>query len=147
MAQPNQATPEQFLAALPPDRRAVVSAVRAVILENLPDGYVETARSGMLSYEIPLERYPKTYNKLPLSYAALAAQKNYYALHLMSVYSNPAEAKQLEASFRKAGKKLDIGKSCVRFKTLDDLPLEAIGAAIARTSVDEFIARYEASRK
>ena len=84
-----------------------MSAVRDVILENLPDGYVETARSGMLSYEIPLDRYPKTYNKLPLSYAALAAQKNYYALHLMNVYQEPGLEAQLREAFRQAGKKLD----------------------------------------
>jgi hypothetical protein len=139
-------TPSEYLAALPADRRAVVAAVRDLVLENLPKGCVETVRSGMLSYEIPLERYPKTYNKLPLMYAALAAQKNYYALYLMSVYSDPAEAKRLEDGFRKAGKKLDIGKSCVRFRKLDDLALDAIGRAIAGTSVETFIERYEASR-
>lgn len=146
MTQPKAATPGEYLAALPADRRAVVSALRDLVLKNLPKGYAETVRSGMLSYEIPLERYPKTYNKLPLAYAALAAQKNYYALYLMSVYSNPAEAKRLEDGFRQAGKKLDIGKSCVRFRTLDDLALDAIAGAIAGTSVETFIERYEASR-
>jgi hypothetical protein len=146
MTQPKPATPGAYLAALPADRRAVVAAVRDLVLENLPKGYVETVRSGMLSYEIPLERYPKTYNKLPLTYAALAAQKNHYALYLMSVYSDPAEAKRLEDAFGKAGKKLDIGKSCVRFRKLDDLALDAIGRAIAGTSVERFIERYEATR-
>lgn len=147
MTEPKPITPRAYLAALPAARRAVVSAVRDLVRKNLPKGYAETVRSGMLSYEIPLARYPKTYNKLPLMYAALAAQKNYCALYLMSVYSDPVEAKRLEDGFRKAGKKLDIGKSCVRFRTLDDLALDAIGRAIAGTSVETFIERYEATRK
>lgn len=147
MIQPTPTTPDEYLAALPAERRAVVAAIRDLVLKNLPKGLVETVRSGMLSYEIPLERYPKTYNKLPLTYAALAAQKNYCALYLMSVYSDPAEAKRLEDGFRKAGKKLDIGKSCVRFRKLDDLALDAIGRAIAGTSVETFIERYEATRR
>ena len=123
-------TPQEYLDGLPDDRRAVVSAVRDVVVRNLPEGYTESVEFGMLCYGIPLERYPDTYNKQPLGYVALAAQKNYYSLYLTSEYMDQARTQRLRDEFAKAGKKLDMGKSCVRFKKLDDL-----------------IARYEASRR
>jgi len=138
---------QDYLDGLPEDRRAVVSAVRDVVVRNLPDGYTETVGSGMLNYTIPLERYPNTYNKQPLGYAALAAQKNHYALYLTSPYMDPAQAQWLADEFEKAGKKLDMGKSCLRFKKLEDLPLEVVDRAIASTPPDDFIAQYEASRR
>lgn len=147
MAQSKAPTAEQYLAELPEDRRMVVAAVRRVVLENLPDGYQEAMTWGMLSYEIPLDRYPETYNKKPLAYAALAAQKNYYALYLMGVYADSEEEDTLKAGFEAAGKKLDMGKSCLRFKKLEDLPLDVVAKAIAATPVDTYIERYEASRK
>jgi hypothetical protein len=101
---------------------------------------------GMIGYTIPLERYPDTYNGQPLCYAGLAAQKHHYALYLMCAYGDPAEAEWLASEFRKAGKRLDMGKSCVRFRRLDDLPLDAIGRFVARTTPEAFIARYEAAR-
>ena len=102
---------------------------------------------GMITYEIPLSRYPKTYNKKPLGYVALSAQKNYNAIYLMGVYGDAQKEKKLRDAFTKEGKRLDMGKSCVRFKSADDLALEAIGAIIGTTSVNEYIATYEASRK
>ena len=99
---------------------------------------------GMISYVIPLETYPKTYNKLPLQYAALASQKNYMSLYLMNVYGDEDTQHWFVEEYEKSGKKLDMGKSCVRFKTLDDLPMELIGEAIARTPVSVFLERYEA---
>ncbi len=101
----------------------------------------------MPCWSVPLETYPDTYNGQPLCYAALAAQKNHFALYLMSVYGDPGEAKRLKEGFAKAGKKLDMGKSCVRFRRLEDLPLEVIGEIIAATSPDAFIARCEAARR
>lgn len=147
------ATPEAYLANLPPERRVVIAAVRQVVLANLPPGYRESMNWGMISYEVPLERFPTTYNKQPLMYAALAAQKNYCSLYLNSVYQagidglndQSAEA-QLQEEFALAGKKLNMGKSCLRFKKAEDLPLEAIGRVIARTSVEEFVAGYQRSR-
>jgi len=139
-------TVEDYLAELPEDRRAVVAAVREVIVENLPKGYRESMNWGMISYEVPLERYPTTYNGQPLAYAALAAQKNFFALYLMCVYGDAAREKWLADEFKKAGKKLGMGKSCLRFKKLEDLPLAAIGRLIAGVPVDEFIKRYEAAR-
>jgi hypothetical protein len=97
----------------------------------------------VITYEVPLEKHPDTYNKKPLCYAALASQKNYCAVYLMSSVAND---RILKDAFRKAGKKLDMGKSCIRFRKLDDLPLDAIGSIIASTTPDQFIAIMEAAR-
>lgn len=140
-------TPEEYLDDLSPDRREVVAAVRDLILRHLPAGYDEAIRWGMLSYEIPLSLYPTTYNKQPLLYAALAAQKHHYSLYLMGIYSEKAGEELLRKAFEKAGKKLDMGKSCIRFRKIDDLPLRVIAEAIAATPVEDFTALYEASRK
>jgi hypothetical protein len=137
----------EYMAALPPERRKTVEAVRKQMLANLPDGYEESMQSGMIGYTVPLSRFPNTYNGAPLMYAALGAQKNYTSVYLMGVYADPDTRAWFEEAYRKAGKKLDMGQSCVRFKTLDDVPLDVIGDAIARTPVDEFIARYGAARK
>ncbi len=150
MVSSKAATVEQYLAELPEERRAVISAVRDVILKNLPEGYEETMNWGMICYEIPLSRYPVTYNKQPLSYAALAAQKNFYAVYLSALYCGTDNAKRedwFRKEFEKAGKKLDCGKSCVRFKKLEDLPLDVIGAAIRIATPEQFIQYYEESRK
>jgi hypothetical protein len=104
-------------------------------------------RWGGISYEVPLERYPNTYNKQPLGYAGLISQKNYCSLYLNAVYQDPSAEARLREEFAKAGKKLDMGKSCVRLKKLEDLPLEAIGRTIAGTPVGEFLAQYERSRQ
>ena len=145
MASSKAATVTEYLAELPEDRRKVIAAVRKVIRKNLQKGFRESISSGMIVYEVPLERYPVTYNKRPLMYAALAAQKNYFAVYLMTIYSPERESEFREA-YRKTGKKLDCGKSCVRFKSLDDLPLDLVGQEIARMSVDGWIAVYEKSR-
>jgi len=137
----------QYLADLPAERRQVVAAVRRVIRKHLPPGYRETMNWGMISYEIPLRRYPKTYNGQPLAYVGLAAQKQTFSLYLMGVYANPVQAKWLRQQFRDAGKKLDMGKSCLRFRRLEDLPLGVIGQVVASTSVGAYIAGYEASRR
>src|SRR3712207_4724954 len=122
MAQSTAATVGDYLAELAPERRAVIAAVRDVVRGALPAGYEETMSWGMISYEIPLSRYPTTYNGRPLSYAALAAQKNYYALYLMGAYADPRQLARLEAAFAEAGKRMDMGKSCLRFKRAEDLP-------------------------
>ena len=140
-------TVAEYLASLPEDRRKVVSKVRSVIRKHLPKGYKENIGWGAITYEIPLTRLPDTYNGQPLCYAALAAQKNYYALYLMGPYGDPKQRATLEDAFQKAGKKLDMGKSCVRFKDVDDIPLPAIGKLIASVPAEKWIAMYEASRK
>ena len=140
-------TPEEFLAALPADRAEQLARLRELILRRLPEGYEEQVDFGMLAYVIPLETYPDTYNKHPLMYAALASQKRHMSLYLMNVYGDPATLRWFTDGFAAAGKKLDMGKACVRFKTIDDLPLELIGEVIARTPAPEYIAAYEAARE
>jgi hypothetical protein len=147
MARSKAATVQAYLDELPADRRAAVAAVREVILRHLPKGYREAMNWGMINYEVPLERFPNTYNGQPLCYAGLAAQKNHFALYLMCVYGNAKQEAWLRKEFEKAGKKLDIGKSCVRFRKLEDLPLDAIGKLIASTTPEQYIACYEASRR
>ncbi len=140
-------TVEEYLDELPPERRAVVEAVRAVVRANLPAGYAERVNWGMLSYEVPLEVYPNTYNQQPLNYVGLAAQKNYYSLYLSAVYASPQLEMRLRAAFAAADKKLDMGKACVRFKKLADLPLEAVGEIIAAVPLEEFVRLYTRSRE
>ena len=129
----------QYLASLPPERRRVVVAVRGLIRKHLPAGYREMMGWGVITWAIPLSHYPKTYNGQPLCYAALAAQKNGYSLYLMGIYGDRALNQWFRDEFRKAGKKLDMGKSCVRFKRPEDLPLELIKQVIARTPVETYI--------
>jgi uncharacterized protein YdhG (YjbR/CyaY superfamily) len=140
-------TVADYMAELPADRRKTISTVRAVVRKSLPKGYKETVGYGMICYSVPLSVYPDTYNGQPLCYAALAAQKHYCALYLMNVYGDGATAKAFRDGFKKAGKKLDMGKSCVRFKTADDLPLDVIGRTIAATPVKAFLAKYEKVKK
>ncbi len=146
MVSSNAETVDDYLGQLPDDRRDAIAEVRQVILDNLPHGYVETMNWGMISYEVPLERYPDTYNGQPLMYAALASQKNHMAVYLTSVYANQVTNEWFRREYQATGRKLDMGKSCVRFKSLDQLPLDLIGRVIAGTSVDELIAIYERSR-
>ena len=146
MAKSGAASPEAYLEELSPERRETLAGVRETILESLPEGYEEGMEFGMISYHVPLERYPDTYNGRPLVVAGLASQKNYVSLYLLGVCYDPETERWFEERFRASGKKLDMGRSCVRFKKLDDLPLALIGEAIARVSPGDLIGRYEASR-
>ena len=140
-------TVEQYLKQLPADRQKALRAVRHVIRKNLPKGYEEAMGFGMISYQVPLSVVPDTYNGQPLCYAGLASQKNHMALYLMSIYGDKATEKWFRDRFKASGKKLDCGKSCVRFRKLEDLPLDVIGEAVARMPLNEYVRRYEASRK
>ena len=146
MAQSTATTVEEYLSELPEDRRTAIAAVRQVILEHLPEGYEESIQYGMIGYGIPLERYPETYNGQPLGYVGLASQKNYMSLYLMNIYGDPEAAQWFVEQYKASGKKLDMGKSCVRFKKLEDLPLDLVGEAIARASVAQYIERSKAFR-
>lgn len=139
-------TVEQYLADLPDDRRAAIETVREVIVENLPVGYVEEMNWGMISYSVPLETYPDTYNGQPLMYAALANQKHHMAVYLTGVYADEDRRDDFLSRYRETGKRLDMGKSCVRFRQIDDLPVELIGDTVAAIDVDTFIEVCEASR-
>lgn len=135
-----------YLKALPADRRAALSKVRRVIKKHLPPGYREVMNWGMISYEVPLDRYTNTYNGRPLMYAGLAAQKNYTSLHLVAAYGNPVLGARLKAGFRAAGKRLDMGKGCIRFREAEDLALGVIGQIIASVPMKKYIAYIEAAQ-
>lgn len=147
MVQSSATTVEDYLAELPEERRAVVVAARDLVLRHLPAGYHEMMGWGMICYSIPLAEYPDTYNKQPLCYAALAAQKRHFALYLTSVHDGSADERRLRDAFAAAGLKLDMGKSCLRFTSMRDLVPDAVGAVVASTPPAAFIARYEESRK
>jgi hypothetical protein len=139
-------TVQEYLVGLPPDRRTAISAVRDVILTNLPTGYEEAMQYGMIGYVVPHTIYPAGYHcdpTKPLTYAMLASQKNHMAIYLCHVYGHKETETWFRKAFQAAGKKLDMGKSCVRFKKLEQLPLEVIGQVIARTPVDKYIACVE----
>ena len=137
-----------YLAELPDDRRHAISAIRFVIRKNLHPGFEEGMLYGMIGYYVPHSLYPAGYHcdpKQPLSFACLASQKNYMSLYMLSCDASGDEENWLREQFQQAGKKLDMGKSCIRFKKLEDLPLEVVGEGVRRTTVEQHIADYEAA--
>ena len=144
MVSSNATTVEQYLAELPDDRRVDVKAIRDMVLENLPEGYVETMRWGMITYEVPLDIYPETYNGQPLMFLSLAAQKRHLALYLTNVAFVPGGEERFKARYLETGKRLEMGRSCLRFKTADDLATDLVAETIRSTSLDEFIEGHEA---
>ena len=143
-------TVEQYLSELPDDRRRAIQAVRKVILKNLDKNYEEGMQYGMIGYYVPHRVYPAGYHcdpKQPLIFAALASQKNYMSLDLMTTYGSSDQSKWFEQSWAKTGKKLDKGKSCIRFKKAEDLALAVIGEAIKRVPAKKYIEHCEAIHK
>ncbi len=139
-------TVHEYLAGLPEDRRAAIEAVRSVILKNLPAGYEEAMQYGMIAYVVPHSLYPAGYHcdpSQPLIYAMMGSQKNHMALYLMSAYGDAATRDWFIKEYKASGKKLDMGKACLRFKKLEDLPLNVIGRLIARTPAKAYIAGVE----
>ncbi len=139
------ATVAEYLAELPEDRLKAIRAMRRVIRANLPAGFAEGMQFGMIGWYVPLARLRDTYNGQPLGLAALANQKRHMALYLMGIYADPAEASWFRKAWTATGKPLDMGKSCVRFRSVDDVPLDVVGQAIARTSVDDLVAAHDAA--
>ncbi len=139
-------TVDQYLDELPEDRRQSLMAVREVILENLPDGFEEAMNWGMITYQVPLETFSETYNKQPLMVAALASQKNHMALYLTAIYMDDQSKQEFETAYKATGKRYDVGKSCVRFKKLGDLPLDLIGKSIRSHDVSSFIQAFQKAR-
>lgn len=135
-----------YVAELPEERRGDFETVLGVVRDNLPAGLEESMQFGMVAWCVPLSRYPETYNGAPLMVSALAAQKHHFSLYLHSVYCDPATATWFDDAWKKTGKRLDMGKSCVRFRRAADLPLGLIGEAIGRTGPDDYIAAYERAR-
>ncbi|MDQ2941724.1 MAG: DUF1801 domain-containing protein [Chloroflexota bacterium] len=146
MVSSNAATPDEYIASLPEDRRRAVARVREVVRDNLPAGYHEGMQYGMIGWYVPLDRFPDTYNGQPLVLAALASQKNHMSLYLNTVYGSRETETWFKERFAASGKRLDMGKSCVRFRRLEDLPLDLIGETIARADVGTYLAGYEAAR-
>jgi hypothetical protein len=159
MASSAAATVDQFLAELPPERVELVTTVRDLVNANLPEGYHEAMQYGMVGWSVPHDRYPAGYHtdpSQPLPLAALASQKQYVSLYLMGLYipgpgddptdAETADVRWLRDAWAATGRKLNMGKSCVRFKKLDDVAPDVLGQAIARLPVDEYVERYEASR-
>lgn len=140
-------TVAEFLDGLPAARRLDVDRLRTLIRRHLPAGYEEVVSKRMLVYQVPLARYPDTYNGQPLWYIALASEKSYLSLHLMSIYGDATQAERLKRSFKAAGKKLEMGKACIHFKTADDLPLDAIGRVVASMPLDRWVAIAQAARR
>jgi hypothetical protein len=137
-------TVEAYLDSLPEDRRAALEAVRQVILKNLDKDYQEGMQYGMIGYFVPHTVYPAGYHcdpKQPLPFAGLASQKNHMSLYVMSNYGD--EEEWFRQEWQKTGKKLDMGKCCVRFRKLEDVPLELIGRTFKRMPAKKFIAYYE----
>ncbi len=139
-------TVSDYLAGLPDARRQAIAAVRDVILDHLPGGYEEAMQYGIISYIVPTDVLAETYNGEPLMYVALASQKRHMSLYLTNVYGDPDVEAWFRERYRATGKRLDMGKSCVRFRTLDALPLDLVGEVVARTPVTEFVEMYRASR-
>jgi hypothetical protein len=148
--QSNAATVDQYLAELPEDRRQAIAAVRKVIRKNLDKDFEEGMQYGMIGYYVPHRLYPAGYHcdpRQPLPYACLASQKNHMSLYLMPLYGDAAALKWFQGAWAKTGKKLDMGKSCIRFKKVDDLALDVIGEAFQRTNAQRYIKLYESAIK
>jgi hypothetical protein len=146
MARSSATTPDEYIASLPEDRRAAVATVREVVNRNLPPGYEEGMAYGMIAWWVPLETFPDTYNGQPLGLAGLASQKDYISLYLNTVYGSPDEEAWFKGRYAASGKKLNMGKSCVRFRRLDEVPLDVIGETIARADLDRTLAHYAEAR-
>lgn len=147
MVQPSAPTVTQYLASLPPERRAVMAKVRAAVKRAMPKGYKETMGFGMICWSVPLSVLPDTYNGQPLCYVALAAHKGHTALYLMGPYGEPALLAELKAGYKAAGLKLDMGKSCLRFKSLDDIALDVVSRVISRVPMATYVAMYQKTRR
>lgn len=137
---------KEYFSELPEDRRKALQALREVILKNIDSTYKEGMGYGMPGWSVPHSVYPPGYHcdpSVPLPYAGYASQKNHMSLYLMSVYMNPELEKWFREAWKKSGKKLDMGKSCIRFKKLDDVALDVVGEAIKRMPATDYVALYE----
>jgi len=142
-------SPKEYLDQLEPPKKKALAAVRRVIKKNLPEGYKEVMQYGMISYVVPLKLYPDGYlndKKTPLPYVSLGAQKNHMAIYMSCIYADEKLCSWFQREYAKTGKKLDMGKSCIRFKKIEDIPLDVLGKAVAKISVKKFITIYEKGR-
>lgn len=147
MARSEAASPEEYLAELDDESRALVAALRDTVNDNVPDGYEEQMGFGMITWVVPLAIEPDTYNGQPLQYAALASQKRHVSLYLMGIYADDTVRRRFEESYRATGKRYDVGKSCVRFRSSEDVPFDVIAEAVAAIPVDVFVERARSARR
>lgn len=149
--QSKAATPDQYFAELPEERREVMNRLRAVILENLPEGFAEEMGYGMPGYAVPHSLYPAGYHcdpTMPLPFISLASQKRHIGFYHMGIYANPDLMQWFVEEFPKHARlKLDMGKSCIRFKNMDDIPYELLGELCTRMTPQEWITVYELALK
>jgi len=148
MVQSKASTVAEYLGELPSDRREAIEAIRDVFLANIDEGIEERMSYGMIGYHVPLSVYPAGYHcdpQMPLPYASLASQKNHMAIYMMGLYMDADDTKWFEKAWKAAGKKLDMGKSCVRFKRIEDVPLDVVAEAIRRMPSPRYVATYEAA--
>lgn len=146
--QSKASTVKEYLQSLPADRRSALETLRKIILANLDKGFEEGMQYGMIGYYVPHRIYPSGYHcdpKQPLPFAGLASQKNHISLYMMSCYGSGSEEKWLKQAWTKAGKKLNMGKCCIRFTRLDDVPLEVVGEAFRRVTASKYIEFYESA--
>jgi hypothetical protein len=139
-----------YLASLAPEKRTVIEKARAFVHKHIPKGYTEFMNWGVINWGIPLEEFSDTYNGQPLCYIGLGAQKHYNSLYLMGAYdssdgkyTSPFSQKLLVDAFKKAGKRLDMGKCCLHFKELDDLELTSVATVIAMSTPVDYLAYYK----
>lgn len=144
--QSSATTVEEYLDAVPPDREQSLREVLDVVRRNLPEGYEEAMAWGMITWQVPLSTYPDTYNGKPLVFAALANQKRYMSLYLNCVYASPQLKARLDAAVAARGRTLRMGKSCINFTSVDDLPLDGIAEVIADSDLAAYVATAKAAR-
>ena len=144
---PRAASTASVFAKVPAEPRRELAKVGEVIRRHLPAGYEEAVSGKFLVWQVPLKAYPDTYNGHPLWYAALAAEKHHLSLHLMCAYGDPALAQRLRDGFKAAGKRLDMGKACIRFKAADDLALDVVGDVVSRVPMARYVAAAKAVRR
>lgn len=144
-------SPEAYIQELTPDRKDVIGKLRQVILDNLPDGFEETMNYGMIGYVVPHSRYPAGYHctpELPLPFMSLASQKNHIGFYHMGIYADPELMEWFTSEYPKySSRKLDMGKSCIRFKNMKDIPYKLIGELVGKVKVADWIAQYEKNIK
>lgn len=144
-------TVKEYIDELPEERKSVISELREVIINNLPKGFEETISYGMIGYVVPHSLYPGGYHcdpKLPLPFINIASQKNYIALYHMGIYANNKLLNWFTSEYPKYVKsKLDLGKSCIRFKKIDQIPFDLIGELVSKMNPEEWIKIYESNIK
>lgn len=145
--QSNAQTIAGYLYELPENRKETMNKLRAIILQNIPEGFVETMSYGMIGYVVPHTLYPEGYHcnpKLPLPFINLASQKNFIAIYHMGIYANPDLLKWFSSEFPKyTNQKMDMGKSCIRFKKMDQIPFDLIAELVRKMSVEDWVKTYE----